>query len=82
VAVKKLSISVEVGLGDEIAREARVAGVSLSAWLADAAAAKIRRNAWRDYFAEIEREHGPFTVEERAQARRDLGIDPPPEGAP
>jgi hypothetical protein len=77
VAVKKLSISVEAGLGDEIARDARLAGVSLSAWLADAAAAKLRKSAWREYFAEIEREHGPFTEEQRAQARRDLGIERP-----
>ena len=79
MAVKKLSISVEAGLGDEIAREARLAGVSMSAWLADAAAAKLRRSAWREYIEDYQREFGVFTEEERAQARRDLGIDPPAE---
>jgi hypothetical protein len=73
--VRKLSISIEAGLGDEIARNARETGVSLSAWLADAAAAKLRRSLWREYFEEHEREFGAFTEEEMAAARRDLGID-------
>ena len=75
MAVKKLSISVEAGLSEEIARHAQLAGVSLSAWLADAAAAKLRKAAWVEYFEEYEREFGAFTEEEMAQARRDLGIE-------
>lgn len=75
MAVRKLSISVEAGLGDEIAREARMAGVSLSAWFTDAATAKLRKWAWREYFEEYEREFGPIPEEEMAEARRDLGLD-------
>jgi hypothetical protein len=50
------------------------AGVSFSAWLAEAARQRLRRERLLGLIAEWEDEHGAFTDEERAEARAELGI--------
>ncbi len=75
--VDKLSISFDPDLGDAVRWAARQRGSSLSAWLAEAAAAKLRTEALADYLEEWEAKHGTLTMEELASAAAELGISPP-----
>jgi hypothetical protein len=75
--VDKLSISFDPDLGDAVRDAARHRGSSLSAWLAEAAAAKLRAEALADYLEEWETEHGPLTADELATAASELGIQLP-----
>jgi hypothetical protein len=75
--VDKLSISFDPDLGDAVRGAARHRGSSLSAWLAEAAAAKLRAEALADYLEEWEAKHGPLTADELAVAASELGIQPP-----
>jgi hypothetical protein len=72
VKVDKLSVSFAPELGDAVRDAARHSGSSLSAWLAEAAAAKLRAQALADYLDDWEKEHGKLTPEEIAKAAADL----------
>jgi hypothetical protein len=74
VKVDKLSISFEPGLGDAVRSAAAQAGKPVSAWLAEAAAAKLRAEALAAFLDAWEAEHGPLTAEEIARAERELGV--------
>jgi hypothetical protein len=73
----KRSISLSPELDAAIEHAAHDEGTSVSAWLADAAAHRLRLDAGRRGIAEWEAENGPLTDEERAEgrarARRSLG---------
>jgi hypothetical protein len=71
-----MSISFAPELGDAVREAARREGISLSAWVADAAERKLRANSLAAFFDDWEAEHGAFTEEEIAQARRELGLRP------
>ena len=75
VKVDKLSISFNADLGNEVRDAARKAGTGVSAWLADAAAAKLRADALADFLDTWEKEHGPLTAEELRRAEAELGLD-------
>jgi hypothetical protein len=75
--VDKLSISFDPDLGDAVRGAARHRGSSLSAWLAEAAAAKLRAEALADYLDEWEAERGSLTADELAAAASELGIQLP-----
>lgn len=68
-----MSISMEPQLGDDVRAAARRAGMSLSAWLAEAAAARLRRQALGEFLADWQAEHGQIIPEELAKARAELG---------
>lgn len=53
---------------------ARKAGTGLSAWLAGAAAARLRAEALDEFLNTWEKKHGALTADELSQAERDLGI--------
>jgi hypothetical protein len=74
VKVVKMSISFAPELGGAVREAARREGVSLSAWLADAAERKLRAVSLTAFFDDWQAEHGAFTEEELAQAQRDLGF--------
>jgi hypothetical protein len=76
VKVDKLSISFDPDLGDAVRGAARHRGSSLSAWLAEAAAAKLRAEALTDYLQDWEAKHGPLTADELAAAAGELGFRP------
>jgi hypothetical protein len=76
VKVDKLSVSFDPDLGDAVRGAAQQRGSSLSAWLAEAAAAKLRTEALADYLEEWEAEHGPLTAEELTSAAVELGVSP------
>ena len=72
MSVDRLSISLDAGLAAEIRQSARRSGTSVSAWLAEAAAVKLRSEAFRDFIREWVPEPGPLTVEEMRRARADF----------
>jgi hypothetical protein len=74
VKVDKLSISFDPALGDAVRNAARHHGSSISAWLADAADAKLRAEALADYLERWEAEHGALTPEELTAAAAELGL--------
>jgi hypothetical protein len=74
VKVDKFSISFEPELGDAVRSAAAQARKSVSAWLAEASASKLRAEALAEFLAGWEAEHGGLTTEEIARAQRELGI--------
>lgn len=62
----KRSISLPPDLDAEIEAAAAAAGTSVSAWLADTAAHRLRLEAGRRGIAEWEAEHGALTPDELA----------------
>ena len=72
--VDKMSVSFDAELGRAVREAAKQAGGSLSGWLAEAAAERLRSEAFDEFLAEWEAEHGPITPEEWAKASRDLGL--------
>ena len=72
--VDKISISLEAGLGDAVRQAARRDDKGLSAWLAEAARAKLRAEALEAFLDARGREHGPLTVEELRRAEAELGL--------
>ena len=72
--VDKISISLEAGLGDAVRQAARRDDKGLSAWLAEAARAKLRAEALEAFLDAWGREHGPLTVEELRRAEAELGL--------
>ena len=76
--VDKLSISLEPELGDRVRAAAGRSGRGLSAWLAEAAAAKLRAESLATFLDEWEAEHGSLTAEELARAAAELQLEGPP----
>jgi hypothetical protein len=72
--VDKLSVSFEPDLGDAVRDAAKRRGQGLSAWLSEAARAKLRSETLGDFLDDWEREHVAFTDEELAAARAQLGF--------
>lgn len=67
--VEKFAVSFDPRLAAEVRAHAEAEGESLSGWLADAAARKLRRVAARAVLADYEAEHGEITEEELAKVR-------------
>ncbi|HEV3093092.1 MAG TPA: hypothetical protein VGY30_01105 [Solirubrobacteraceae bacterium] len=79
--VDKLSVSFAPDLGDAVRDAARHSGSSLSSWLAEAAATKLRAQALADYLQEWEQQHGELTPAELAKAADDLRLPSLPAAA-
>ena len=74
MAVEKMSISLKRHLADEVREAADRAGKGVSAWVAEAAAAKLRSEALSDFLDDWEGRHGALTGEELATALEELGL--------
>jgi len=68
-----MSISMDPHIGDEVRLAAERAGVRLSSWLADAAVARLRKQALADFLSDWQAKHGKITAAELAAARAELG---------
>ncbi|WP_420446103.1 hypothetical protein [Candidatus Poriferisodalis sp.] len=68
MAVKKLSIALDESVAENAASAAAASGLSLSAWLNDAAERAIRIEEGLAAVREWELEHGELTAEELAWA--------------
>jgi hypothetical protein len=75
--VDKMSVSFDPDLGDSIRASARRSGRGLSGWLAEAAAEKLRSEAFDAFLEQWEADNGEITPEELAGARRRLGLATP-----
>jgi len=73
MAVRKISISIDEDVLDDAKACADAEGVSLSAWLVEAARDRAKLLGWERLFREYEEEFGAFTEEELAAA--DAWID-------
>jgi hypothetical protein len=73
MTVRKLSVALEAEVASAAAESARRRGVSLSAWLNEAAATALAIEDGLAAVAEWEQEHGPLRAEELATADRLLG---------
>ena len=71
----KPTISLDPELRAQIEAAAASSGVSFSAWMADAARQRLRKERLLGLIAEWEAEHGAITEAEAAAARIELGID-------
>lgn len=72
MAVKKLSISLDADVAEKAARAAEREGISLSAWLGNAAAEAIEESAGRAALAEYVETYGAPSEEQMAAAERRL----------
>ncbi len=70
MTVKRLAISLDPELADEIRARADAEGISVSAWLADAAQREIRHRGLGELLAREEAERGPVTEQERQDVER------------
>lgn len=75
----KLAITVDPDVYQGVVQAAKAQGVSVSAWMTEAARKALKIREGLAAVAEYEAEFGAFTDEERAAARRRFGIpDPTP----
>ena len=77
--VAKLSISFNPKLGSQVREAASKARASVSSWLAQAAAAKLRADALGKFLDDWEESHGKLTEQELARAAKELA---PPVKSP
>jgi len=68
MAVKKLSVALDPEIAAAAAADAARRGISLSAWLTEAAAHALKIADGLAAVAEYEAEYGAFTAEELAEA--------------
>ena len=71
--VDRLSITLDPALGAAARKAAKRAHVSLSAWIAEATADRVRNEALDSALKDWESEDGPFTRAELAEATAALG---------
>jgi hypothetical protein len=72
VKVDKMSILMDAQLGGDVRTVAERAGVSISAWLAEAAAARLRKQALAAFLSVWQAKHGKITATELAKAPAEL----------
>lgn len=68
----KITITIDPDVHDKILAAADREGVSISAWMTSAAREALQRRAGLAAVAEWEMQHGPFSAEEMAEARRSV----------
>lgn len=71
--VKKLSVSFDAELADAVRTAAATSAGGVSGWLAEAAGARLRADAFDEFIEDWQRVHGYFTEEELAEADAELG---------
>lgn len=72
--VDRLSITMDPRMGAAARKAAKRAGVSLSAWIAEATADRVRNEALGQALDRWEAEDGRFTAGELASAAEALGL--------
>jgi hypothetical protein len=68
----KLAITIDPDIHENILRAAAREGVSVSAWMTNAAREALRRRAGLAAIDQWEEQHGRFTEEEMNEARRNV----------
>jgi hypothetical protein len=70
MGVRKITVSLPPDLVESMGMDAEAGGESVSSWVADAIARKLRRKLARAALASFETKHGPLTASDRATARK------------
>ena len=70
MGVRKMTISLPPELAASLDEDAASKGESVSSWVADAVARKLRRNVARRVLREFESVHGTLTKTEKDKARK------------
>jgi len=73
--VDRITVTMETGLGAAVREAAARAGLSVSAWLAEAAADRLRHELLGRALDEWEQESGPFSDAELDGAAAVLGVE-------
>lgn len=68
----KLAITIDPGVHEDIQTAAAREGLSISAWMTQAAREALQRRVGLAAVAEWEKEHGEFTAEEMEEGRRQV----------
>lgn len=76
MSADRISVSMNEDLARAVRAAARRSGVSLSAWLTEAAAAALRNDLLGAALHEWEQKVGGFTAEQLAEAERILSTPP------
>jgi hypothetical protein len=72
--VDRLSITMDPKLGAAVRRAAKRAKMSVSAWISEASADRVRNELLGQALAEWEADQGPFDAEELGAAAKTLGV--------
>jgi hypothetical protein len=72
--VDKFSVSFDPELGDAVRSAAAESRKPVSAWLAEAAASKLRAEALAEFLNDWQGGHGIITADELARAEHELGL--------
>ena len=70
MGVEKMSVSFDLKLGEAIRGSAERSGQSVSAWLAESAALRLRQEMLGEAIGAWERKYGKLTAEEKGSADR------------
>jgi metal-responsive CopG/Arc/MetJ family transcriptional regulator len=70
MGVRKITVSLPPDLADSVDVDAEAKGQTVSSWIADAVARKLRRKSARELLRRFETANGPITDAERAEARK------------
>jgi len=73
MTVDRFSLTMDPDLGEAVRRAADRAGMTVSAWIAQAAADRVRNELLGIALEQWAEEDGPFTDEELDEAREALG---------
>lgn len=71
----KLAITVDAGVHEQVLAAATEEGVSVSAWMTEAARRRLLLRDGLRAVSEWEQEHGPLTADELSAARRRVTTD-------
>lgn len=67
MGVRKVTISLDPELYAAVKADTERKGMTVSSWVSEAAAEKLRQQAWDEYMATYQAEQGEFTEEELAR---------------
>lgn len=70
-----MTISLDPELYAAVKSDTERKGTSVSSWLSDAAAEKLRQQAWDEYMASYEAEYGEITQDEVDRAHRETLVE-------
>jgi hypothetical protein len=70
MGVRKITVSLPPELVASMGLAAEAGGETVSSWVADAIARKLRRRMAREALAAFETKHGPLTAADRAAAKK------------
>lgn len=81
MAVDRLSITVDAELGQAVREAAAAQGMSVSSWVSEAVGERLRQVNLAVFLDEWQAEHGTFTDEQLARARKALAGEADPQRA-